>query len=804
MAQGKGPQRAAKIAREYNATNDTVLNRNIERKVASTKAADKASREESTASLVSGSDLHASSTARKSEKRHVASATASTNSSSSPETSSSSRYPKSSSKEKGATSSTSGKESDKTARLRRQLMRRAAVAAYGISTGKNVQALRPEESSSEADKLVQENAQAAREIAKRGRKYTKKTVSVAASATKAVYKGARKLKNSTDTKKIAAKNSSKESNARSTFQPWSGPQSAPSASTTSSWVKTGTEAAKKTVSPAKSVSPKKRTLETVERPASARRSKYRKVRANAARAANMKKRAAKRSAKAAAMATSKTARLITSVTAALSSFFAIPAAVVGGLVIGLVLIVALLCPLFSLFAGASTQGGGLEGNALTVYLYLHSKGMDDVPIAAILGNMEQESRIDPSCVNSLGAHGLCQWLEGRWTRLESYASSQGKAWDDINLQLDYFYTQDEYPGASWRAEFEAMTDVDEATKLFMRRYERPGDSTLKIRQQYAREYLAKIRSGIIGTGSSIPYYYQWDSRWKDCPYGDGSTVGYGGCSPTSLAMVISAATGQSVTPDVVARWAGAKYWVNGAGTNSNAMYQAAAAKWNLGTVRRSTSISEAVTALRAGHPVISAQGRGYFTSNGHLIVLRGVSGDNILVHDPAKPENSNRTFTQSEIDAAAGSYYIFEGVTLSTYGDETNISEKAKIIVQAAKTQPSAGAHRCSTWVSYVYAHAGIYISGDAADGSNSGHPQMYENFTYSTNRSELKPGMIIAARYPDIGHVGIYIGGGMVISNETINEVGQVNTRTLDEWIQMYGSGTSWPVRWGYPKGVE
>lgn len=684
-------------------------------------------------------------------------------------------------------------ENPNTARRRRQLMKQAAVAHYGLSAGKPAAGDQPQ---SEADAIVEENARTARGAARKGRMFAKRTASVAAAG----RDGVREFKRAASGEASQGKGARKGS-----FRPWSGPESAPQAV---SWVKTEKVSPEKR-KPARAATGK-RTLETVSRPASSRRSKYRKVRSNSARSANMSRRAAKRTAKAAARTTGRAARALAAAGSALASLLAVPAAVIGAAVVAIVLIVALLCPVFTVFGGASSQGGGLEGNALTVYLYLHSKGMGDVPIAAILGNMQQESRMNPSSVNGIGAHGLCQWLAGRWSNLQKYAESEGKAWDDISLQLDFLYTQDEYPGASWRASFEADTDVDNATKTFMNKYERPGnDGTLATRQEYARDFLAKIRSGLIGS-SSIPYYCQWDSRWKDHAYGNGSTLGSGGCSPTSLAMVISAATGTSVTPDVVADWAGAKYWVDGQGTSNGAMYEAAAKKWNLGTVRRTTSISEAVAALRAGHPVISGQEKGIFTSgNGHLIVLRGMSGDDILVHDPGTPSNSNRTFTQAEIDASGGSkgngYYIFEGVTLSSgFGDETNVSDTAKAIVAAAKSEPKTEPHTCATWVSNVYRRVGIHISGNAADGSNSGSPQMYENFTYSTNRSELKPGMIIAARYSPVGHVGIYIGNGQVISNETHYGVSKLVTCSVDDWISRFGNNSSYPVRWGYPPGVN
>lgn len=122
-------------------------------------------------------------------------------------------------------------------------------------------------------------------------------------------------------------------------------------------------------------------------------------------------------------------------------------------------------------------------------------------------------------------------------------------------------------------------------------------------------------------------------------------------------------------------------------------------------------------------------------------------------------------------------------------------SAAAKRIVQAAKSTPSPGGGLCMMWVSQVYAKAGLgYPYGNANDN--------YYQWAKSSKKSDLKVGMVVAvpvhtgstagAKY---GHIGIYIGDGMIMDN-----VGYVRTETLDEWISYYGSHSNGnPVRWGY-----
>ena len=75
----------------------------------------------------------------------------------------------------------------------------------------------------------------------------------------------------------------------------------------------------------------------------------------------------------------------------------------------------------------------------------------------------------------------------------------------------------------------------------------------------------------------------------------------------------------------------------------------------------------------------------------------------------------------------------------------------------------------------------------------------MCRNYCHSTDRNELKVGMVLAVTsHPHTimgyiyGHIAIYIGDGKVMDN-----VGVIRTKTLDEWVSHYGA--SEPVKWGW-----
>ena len=125
-------------------------------------------------------------------------------------------------------------------------------------------------------------------------------------------------------------------------------------------------------------------------------------------------------------------------------------------------------------------------------------------------------------------------------------------------------------------------------------------------------------------------------------------------------------------------------------------------------------------------------------------------------------------------------------------------SEVQKKIVDAAFITPSPGPGWCAMWVSQVYQNAGLgYIGGNAND--------MYRNFTFTSDRSKLKVGMLVAVESSSsgstagltYGHVGIYIGDGKVIDN-----IGHIRVTTLDDWIATFCQHH--PVGYGFPPNVK
>lgn len=129
--------------------------------------------------------------------------------------------------------------------------------------------------------------------------------------------------------------------------------------------------------------------------------------------------------------------------------------------------------------------GQLEGSERVVAEYLLGKGMDAMHVAAIMGNIEAESAFDSGGIeagNGIG-HGLCQWSFGRWDQLRAYATSKGKSWTDIYLQLDFLWAEmtGEGDAAAYtnvqynHAGFLATGSLEDAVYYWGRYFERPNE-----------------------------------------------------------------------------------------------------------------------------------------------------------------------------------------------------------------------------------------------------------------------------------------------------------------------------------------
>ncbi|KGI73995.1 hypothetical protein [Collinsella sp. 4_8_47FAA] len=163
----------------------------------------------------------------------------------------------------------------------------------------------------------------------------------------------------------------------------------------------------------------------------------------------------------------------------------------------------------------------------------------------------------------------------------------------------------------------------------------------------------------------------------------------------------------------------------------------------------------------------------------------------------AQAEEAARKAAAAAAAANKNNSYSGGGSYASGTPQQNAGSGKQQAVVNACYSTPSPGQNWCAAWVTNVFRNAGVgYFGGNACD--------MFNAWCYSSDRSALQVGMIVAdsshsgTGAPGLiyGHVGIYVGGGIVMSNE-----GAITSKSLDSFISFYGTGSG--VRWGWLGGV-
>lgn len=167
--------------------------------------------------------------------------------------------------------------------------------------------------------------------------------------------------------------------------------------------------------------------------------------------------------------------------------------------------------LFGYRGGSRDNSGNVQDTeyAQRTWSYLTSNGYTPEVAAAIMGNMEQESYVNPETHQNGGpAAGIVQWQHGRLDGLKSYAASKNFTWTQLEPQLDYMdaeitgntdkigaavdttavgYFKDAYGSPEL---YKQGTDVDKATYEFMKYFERchEEDANMEGRYKWAGQY----------------------------------------------------------------------------------------------------------------------------------------------------------------------------------------------------------------------------------------------------------------------------------------------------------------------------
>nr|WP_088271723.1 phage tail tip lysozyme [Enterococcus wangshanyuanii] len=161
-----------------------------------------------------------------------------------------------------------------------------------------------------------------------------------------------------------------------------------------------------------------------------------------------------------------------------------------------------------------------EKVAYQVFQFVLSKGGTKEFASAWIGNMEHESGLIPSRIQSdlpymeatamnpsLGGYamGLAQWDSGRRVNLLNYAKEQKKDWKDANLQLDYAWDHDG-SDSNLLKKYSKGTDVNQITIDILKYWERAGTKDDPMQQAQrktsANNWYKRLSTGSSGGGSA--------------------------------------------------------------------------------------------------------------------------------------------------------------------------------------------------------------------------------------------------------------------------------------------------------------
>lgn len=163
--------------------------------------------------------------------------------------------------------------------------------------------------------------------------------------------------------------------------------------------------------------------------------------------------------------------------------------------------------------GGNYSGGANDGtNAAIAWNFFIGKGFSEQATAGILGNLRQESGIDPKKRQYGGGpgRGIGQWSVGeRWAKLTAWAGKNGKDPWALNTQLEYIWEELNGADPTTKSKLQAYgglnglmkeTNINKAVEIFEKAFERAGKPMYENRYKYAKEYYDKYAGSSGGSG----------------------------------------------------------------------------------------------------------------------------------------------------------------------------------------------------------------------------------------------------------------------------------------------------------------
>jgi hypothetical protein len=175
-------------------------------------------------------------------------------------------------------------------------------------------------------------------------------------------------------------------------------------------------------------------------------------------------------------------------------------------------------------------------NDKPAYDFFVSKGLKNFQSAGIVGNLDQESGVNPTVAQYGGGpgRGIAQWsVGGRWDTTPNgnvvwFAGTKGQSAWSLDLQLEFIWYELTTFGYGF-SQLKATTNVTDATVVFMAKYEICGTCAQGQRVAYSQAVLNSY-------GAAPPYAATFVSQtW---PYASAPplTIKCGGAVPAKIVL----------------------------------------------------------------------------------------------------------------------------------------------------------------------------------------------------------------------------------------------------------------------------
>jgi uncharacterized membrane protein YgcG len=151
----------------------------------------------------------------------------------------------------------------------------------------------------------------------------------------------------------------------------------------------------------------------------------------------------------------------------------------------------------------------LSANQSTAYHFFVNKGLKDFQAAAIVGNLMQESSVNPASVQPGGpGRGIAQWsVGGRWNvsshdNVHWYAGTKGASTGSLSLQLDFIWYELENFPQYGLSRLKNASNISSAVVAFQTDFEICGACNQSRRISDAKQVLSSFGGSSGSSGGS--------------------------------------------------------------------------------------------------------------------------------------------------------------------------------------------------------------------------------------------------------------------------------------------------------------